>query len=93
MAIRHEQESYEQQYLMAELESLGLSTIRLNEFNDNRELRGLVKGIVAATTTTATIATTTVAIEEYGVCSYCGKQFEEMMGSCRRCGAGRKGLS
>jgi protein-arginine kinase activator protein McsA len=91
MAIRHEQESYEQQYLMGELESLGLSTIRLNEFNDNRELRGLVKGIVAATTTAATA--TAVAIEEYGVCSYCGKQFEEMMGSCRRCGAGRKGLS
>jgi hypothetical protein len=64
---------------MAELESLALSTIRLNEFNDNRELRGLVKGIVAATT----IATTTVAIEEYGVCSYCGKQFEEAVVSCR----------
>jgi hypothetical protein len=88
MAIRHEQESYEQQYLMGELESLGLSTIRLNEFNDNRELRGLVKGIVAATTTIATA--TAVAIEEYGVCSYCGKQFEEAMGLCRRCGAGRR---
>jgi hypothetical protein len=45
MAIKQEQEAYEQQYLMADLESLGLSTIRLNEFNDNRELRGLVKGM------------------------------------------------
>ena len=43
MAItRQEQELYEQSYLMSELESLGLSTIRLNEFNDNRELRSLV---------------------------------------------------
>ena len=34
--------SHEQCYLMSELESLGLSTIRLNEFNDNIELRGLI---------------------------------------------------
>ena len=82
MAIRQEQqESYEQQYLMGELESLGLTTIRLNEFNDNRELRGLVKGIAAATT---------ITIEEYGVCPDCGKQFEESMGSCRRCGVERR---
>ena len=42
MAMKQEQELYEQCYLMSELESLGLSTIRLNEFNDNRELRSLV---------------------------------------------------
>jgi len=30
---------------MGELESLGLISIRLNEFNDNEELRGLVKTI------------------------------------------------
>jgi hypothetical protein len=30
---------------MSELESLGLSTIRLNEFNDNIELRGLITRI------------------------------------------------
>jgi hypothetical protein len=30
---------------MSELESLGLSNIRLNEFNDNVELRGLVERI------------------------------------------------
>jgi hypothetical protein len=36
---------HEQQYLMSELESLGLSTIRLNEFNNNEELRHLVHGI------------------------------------------------
>lgn len=35
----------EQNFLMAELESLGLSTIRLNELNDNHELRGLVDRI------------------------------------------------
>ena len=35
----------EQNYLLAELESLGLSTIRLNELNDNYELYGLVKRI------------------------------------------------
>jgi hypothetical protein len=43
MAItRQKQELYEQGYLISELESLGLSTIRLNEFNDNIELGGLV---------------------------------------------------
>jgi len=36
---------HEQNYLMGELESLGLVTIRLNEFNDNSELLGLVKCI------------------------------------------------
>jgi len=41
-------EVYEQHYLMGELESLGLSTIRLNEFNNNEELRGLVKRIKGA---------------------------------------------
>lgn len=35
----------EQNYLMGELESLGLSTIRLNELNDNYELHGLVQRI------------------------------------------------
>jgi hypothetical protein len=35
----------EQNYLMRELESLGLSTIRLNELNDNYELHGLVRRI------------------------------------------------
>ena len=30
---------------MGELESLGLSTIRLNEINDNYELHGLVRRI------------------------------------------------
>jgi hypothetical protein len=28
---------------MSELESLGLSNIRLNEFNDNVELQGLIR--------------------------------------------------
>jgi len=37
--------SHEQCYLMGELESLGLSTIWLNEFNDNVELRGLITRI------------------------------------------------
>ena len=39
---------HEQNYLMGELESLGLMTIRLNEFNDNSELVGLVKCIKEA---------------------------------------------
>ena len=43
MAMKQEQELCEQCYLMSELESLGLSTIQLNEFNDNRELSSLVK--------------------------------------------------
>ena len=37
--------AHEQSYLMSELESLGLTTVRLNEFNDNQELGGLVKSI------------------------------------------------
>lgn len=41
--LRQEQQIQEQNYLISELESLGLSTIRLNEFNDNRELWSLVK--------------------------------------------------
>jgi hypothetical protein len=39
---------HEQIYLMSELESLGFMTIRLNEFNDNSELGGLVKCIKEA---------------------------------------------
>jgi len=42
---RFEGDVHEQHYLMGELESLGLSTIRLNEFNDNVELRSLVRSI------------------------------------------------
>lgn len=38
-------DGHEQNYLMGELESLGLSTIRLNELNDNYELHGLVRRI------------------------------------------------
>ena len=38
-------DSHEQNYLMSELESLGLTAIRLNEFNDNSELVGLVRRI------------------------------------------------
>ena len=34
---------HKQSYLMNELESLGLTKIRLNEFNDAKELGGLVK--------------------------------------------------
>jgi len=37
--------NHEQSYLMAELESIGLSTIQLNEFNNNKELRHLVRRI------------------------------------------------
>jgi len=37
--------AHEQSYLMSELESLGLTTVRLNEFNDNEELGSLVKSI------------------------------------------------
>lgn len=36
---------HEQTYLMSELESLGMSTIRLNEFNSNEELKTLVNAI------------------------------------------------
>lgn len=38
-------DSHKQNYLMSELESLGLTAIRLNEFNDNSELVGLVRHI------------------------------------------------
>ena len=37
--------AHEQSFLLGEMESLGLRTIRLNEFNDNSELRDLVDGI------------------------------------------------
>lgn len=33
---------HEQTFFLSELESLGLTSIRLNEFNDNVELRSLV---------------------------------------------------
>jgi hypothetical protein len=39
---------HEQNYLMGELESLGLVDIRLNELNDNSELTGLVMHIKEA---------------------------------------------
>jgi hypothetical protein len=48
MAIKQEEEHHEQNYLMGELESMGLSTIRINEFNDNHELRSLVKQLKEA---------------------------------------------
>lgn len=41
-------EAHEQSYLISELESLGLSSVRLNEFNDNQELHTLVKSIKEA---------------------------------------------
>ena len=47
-AARGKTTVHEQGYLMSELESLGLSTIRLNEFNDNYELRRLVNAIKEA---------------------------------------------
>gem|GEM_PF-6199454 len=37
--------AHEQSFSLGEMESLGLRTIRLNEFNDNSELRDLVDGI------------------------------------------------
>ncbi len=37
--------SHEQSYLLVELESLGLSTIRVNEFNDTSELQNLISAI------------------------------------------------
>jgi hypothetical protein len=43
----HPQEN-EQSVLLGELGSLGLSSIRLNEFNDNAELRSLANGIKEA---------------------------------------------
>ena len=36
---------HEQTFLMSELESLGLASIKLNEFNDNVELKRLVNAI------------------------------------------------
>lgn len=38
-------EIFDQSYFLSELESLGLTTIRLNEFNDVAELRSLTNGI------------------------------------------------
>jgi hypothetical protein len=38
-------EYHKQSYLKSELESLGLMQIKLNEFNDAEELRGLVNVI------------------------------------------------
>ena len=40
--------AHEQTFLMSELESLGLSGIKLNEFNDNIELKRLVNAIKEA---------------------------------------------
>jgi hypothetical protein len=37
--------AHERSYLIEELESLGLHSTRLNELNDNAELRNLIKGI------------------------------------------------
>ncbi|HEX9677187.1 hypothetical protein [Nitrososphaera sp.] len=36
---------HEQSYLVGELESLGFSSVRLNELNDNSELRSLVERV------------------------------------------------
>lgn len=38
-------EVHEQSYLIEELQSLGFHSMRLNELNDNGELRNLIKGI------------------------------------------------
>lgn len=38
-------EAHEQSYLIEELQSLGFHSMRLNELNDNGELRNLIKGI------------------------------------------------
>ena len=38
-------ERHRQSFLLNDLESLGFSTIRLNEFNDSRELGGLTDRI------------------------------------------------
>ena len=38
-------EAHEHSYLRGELESLGLHSMRLNEFNNNGELRNLIEGI------------------------------------------------
>ena len=40
--------AHEQGYLISELESLGLTSVRLNEFNDNGELHTLVSSIKEA---------------------------------------------
>lgn len=46
MSVTHMQaDSHEQSYLLGELESLGFSTIRINEFNDITELEDLVSAI------------------------------------------------
>ena len=37
--------AHEQSYLIGELESLGFHSMRLNELNDNGELRNLIEGI------------------------------------------------
>jgi hypothetical protein len=37
--------AHEQSYLIEELESLGFHSMRLNELNDNAELRNLIEGI------------------------------------------------
>lgn len=39
------EKAHQQNYLISELESLGLTTVRVNEFNDNNELDGLVRRI------------------------------------------------
>jgi hypothetical protein len=39
------EKAHEQSYLISELESLGLTSVRVNEFNDNKELHGLVMKI------------------------------------------------
>ncbi|AIC14438.1 hypothetical protein [Nitrososphaera viennensis] len=46
--IHSQDETYEQSYLLGDLESLGFSSIRLNEFNDNTELRNLANCIKEA---------------------------------------------
>lgn len=38
----HENTVHDQTFFLSELESLGFTSIRLNEFNDDRELRNLV---------------------------------------------------
>src|SRR5215207_3618861 len=38
-------ETHEQSYLIEELQSLGFHSMRLNELNDNGELRNLIKSI------------------------------------------------
>jgi hypothetical protein len=37
--------AHEQSYLIGELESLGFHSMKLNELNDNGELRNLIEGI------------------------------------------------